>query len=356
MVTKNLLSRISRVVIAALLLAIWDTQAQHNYDNQSTIYSEDGNVGIGTNDPKSKLHINGSVRGNIGAGVLRVQSDHGYLDIGARNADWGHIYTDRPKIVFNKDVYTTTNAFSSYNDDLVLKTKGTERLRIDHTHGNVGIGTTSPSHKMTIASSTSSLSAQMNIHNPDNAAGSVAGIRFNTGSGWDVMLRTKQGESWLELTDGSGGLKHRWYNEDYYAMGNVGIGTTNPGSYKLAVEGKIGAREIEVKTGSWADFVFAESYCLRSLEEVERFIGQHGHLPDVPSEDEVLEQGINLGEMDATLLQKIEELMLYTLAQQKEIEALKERNRKLIREQRDGHRSLLERIEEMESTIVPPRR
>ena len=114
------------------------------------------------------------------------------------------------------------------------------------------------------------------------------------------------------------------------ANGNVGIGTTNPGSYKLAVEGRIGAREVDVKTSSWADFVFAKDYALPTLDEVDAYIQEHHHLPDVPSEAEVLKEGIHLGEMQKVLLQKVEELTLYTIdlqeqlrVQQQEIEQLK---------------------------------
>ena len=106
--------------------------------------------------------------------------------------------------------------------------------------------------------------------------------------------------------------------------GNVGIGTTNPGSYRLAVEGRIGAREVDVKTSSWADFVFDEDYALPSLDEVDAYVDKHHHLPGLPSEAEVLEKGsVSLGEMQRLLLQKVEELTLYTIAQQKQIEALR---------------------------------
>ena len=107
--------------------------------------------------------------------------------------------------------------------------------------------------------------------------------------------------------------------------GNVGIGTLTPGSFKLAVEGKIGAREIVVQTGAWADFVFSSDYRLPSLAEVEAHINENGHLPGIPSEEEVLEKGIAIGEMQTKLLQKIEELTLYMIELQKENDALKER-------------------------------
>lgn len=107
--------------------------------------------------------------------------------------------------------------------------------------------------------------------------------------------------------------------------GNVGIGTTNPGQFKLAVEGKIGAQEVEVRAPGqgWADFVFSEEYRLPPLQTVADYIAAHHHLPDVPSQAEVVARGYLLGEMDAKLLQKIEELTLYVLQQQQEINTLK---------------------------------
>lgn len=73
----------------------------------------------------------------------------------------------------------------------------------------------------------------------------------------------------------------------------------------------------------WSDFVFENDYDLPTLEEVEEHIAENGHLPEIPSEAEVTENGINLGEMDAKLLQKIEELTLYLIEQNKEIKELK---------------------------------
>ncbi|RDY60774.1 hypothetical protein DX873_00910 [Flagellimonas nanhaiensis] len=110
--------------------------------------------------------------------------------------------------------------------------------------------------------------------------------------------------------------------------GNIGIGTTNPGTWKLAVKGKIRAEEIKVETG-WADYVFDEDYHLPTLEEVEKHIQEKGHLINIPSAEEVEENGIQLGEMNKLLLEKIEELTLYTLQQQKEIDIQKEINQKL---------------------------
>ena len=107
-------------------------------------------------------------------------------------------------------------------------------------------------------------------------------------------------------------------NGSGYFNGAIGIGTISIGSHKLAVEGSIGAREIKVEASGWSDFVFYKDYELRTLVEVEQHINENGHLPEIPSEAEVTENGINLGEMNAKLLQKIEELTLYLIQQNKQ--------------------------------------
>ena len=117
------------------------------------------------------------------------------------------------------------------------------------------------------------------------------------------------------------------------SSGNVGIGTTSTFGYKLAVNGSIGSREVTVEnTSPWPDFVFQPDYELRPLNEVANYVAQHQHLPEIPSQEEVAENGINLGEMNAKLLQKIEELTLYLIEEHqtnqkllKEVEVLKKK-------------------------------
>ncbi len=110
--------------------------------------------------------------------------------------------------------------------------------------------------------------------------------------------------------------------------GNVGIGTesfvdaNDNLEYKLSVEGKVRAHEIKVYT-TWADYVFEDDYDLPSLEEVEEHIKTKGHLKDIPSAKEVDENGIEVGEMNKLLLQKIEELTLYVIEQNKEMSIMK---------------------------------
>ena len=111
-----------------------------------------------------------------------------------------------------------------------------------------------------------------------------------------------------------------------FPAGNVGIGTVNTGSFKLAVEGKVGAREVQVTlTNPWPDYVFRSNYNLMSLEELQLFIAMHKHLPEVPSAEEVKANGQNLGEMNALLLKKVEELTLYLIDLKKENNDLKKR-------------------------------
>ena len=114
--------------------------------------------------------------------------------------------------------------------------------------------------------------------------------------------------------------------------GNVGIGLDVNGidnyngplnaGYKLSINGKVRAEEIVVYTG-WADYVFEDDYTLKPLSEVEAYINENGHLPGVPSAEEVEENGVSVGEMEAKLLEKVEELTLYVIELQKELQEVK---------------------------------
>jgi hypothetical protein len=103
------------------------------------------------------------------------------------------------------------------------------------------------------------------------------------------------------------------------SAGNVGIGTGTPAE-KLSVKGKIRAQEIKVEAANWPDYVFAKDYQLPSLTETENHIKEKGHLPGIPSAEEVKANGVELGEMNAKLLKKIEELTLYLIEIKKENE------------------------------------
>ena len=112
------------------------------------------------------------------------------------------------------------------------------------------------------------------------------------------------------------------------ANGNLGLGTESPDS-KLAVNGTIHTKEVRVDLNGWSDFVFANDYKLPTLKEVETYISENKHLPEIPSEAEVSENGINLGEMNAKLLQKIEELTLYMIDMNRRMNQLETENTEL---------------------------
>ncbi|MBP2618393.1 cell wall anchor protein [Chryseobacterium jejuense] len=94
-------------------------------------------------------------------------------------------------------------------------------------------------------------------------------------------------------------------------------------------DGKIHAKEVEVKANVWADYVFKKDYQLKSLDEVEKHIAENGHLPNIPSADEVLKNGINVAEMNVKLLEKIEELTLYSIEQNKQLKSQSDKIEKL---------------------------
>ncbi|WP_394775880.1 hypothetical protein [Flavobacterium sp.] len=115
-----------------------------------------------------------------------------------------------------------------------------------------------------------------------------------------------------------------YQNRNAYFLANVGIGTTNPTS-KLTVAGNISSREVKVTVDAGADFVFENDYNLPPLESVYKFIKENKHLPEIASANKMQKEGINLSEMNIKLLQKIEELTLYMIDQNKKMEKQNER-------------------------------
>jgi hypothetical protein len=194
------------------------------------------------------------------------------------------------------------------------------------TTDNVGIGSaTAPATLLHV--SKSGPEPTITIQNAGGTGGASYSMIDNLSSG-----------SWKFKVTGTGGFKIRDIassldvltieknakaNAIYIkAGGNVGIGTINPQS-TLAVNGKITCKEVEVTLTGWPDYVFGKEYKLSPLSEVENYIKVNGHLPGISSAKEIEQNGLSLGEMNKQLMQKVEELTLYVIQLQKEVNSLK---------------------------------
>jgi len=148
-------------------------------------------------------------------------------------------------------------------------------------------------------------------------------------TGWTVvdstLLAGAQSKTQMVYLNRFSGTVNLPGNSIWNSDGSVGIGTLTPGTYKLAVSGTIAARKVKITQTGWADYVFNEDYNLMPIDSVESFIRQYKHLPDIPSEQEVSSDGIDVGDMNKLLLQKVEELTLYIIDLRKELKELKEK-------------------------------
>jgi hypothetical protein len=196
---------------------------------------------------------------------------------------------------------------------LQLGTSSKVRLTIT-SDGNVGIGTNTASSKLHIYDA---VAPTLKI---ESAADGSPALQFLEAglTKWTVV---NNNSDLLVFSSTLSGVSTDRLVLD--PAGNIGIGTATP-SHKLSVNGAIRAKEIIVDT-SWADDVFAPDYRLASLAEVEQHIQAKGHLPAVPSAAEVAEKGISVGESQAMLLRKVEELTLHIIALNKQVQAQQKR-------------------------------
>lgn len=134
-----------------------------------------------------------------------------------------------------------------------------------------------------------------------------------------LMLYTAYGENNQVPKIKFNTMEHCWIN----TTGYVGIGTESPRD-KLDVRGTVRADAVIVYEVDGADYVFDESYKLRPLDEVQRYIQENQHLPEIPSANEMQENGVNMNELQMQLLQKVEELTLYIIQQENRIKELEE--------------------------------
>ncbi|PTS94693.1 hypothetical protein DBR11_22725, partial [Pedobacter sp. HMWF019] len=255
--------------------------------------------------------------------------------------------------------------YNNYNTKYHISTLNltgalTKRLTISG-EGNLGIGTTSPQGRLQILKSnlfSDNSSTKTSIDNllilQSPYVGTDPALYNGTGYKWGIQL---WGRNDLPTLDASKAAAIYAVSEDgelgynraiglalhtspfdgvnverlrISSKGDVGIGTIDTKGYKLAVAGNMIAESVKVQLKSaWPDYVFKDDYKLTSLQETEKHIKENGHLQGIPSAAEVKAEGIDLGEMNKKLLQKIEELTLYLIQKDHQNELLNKRIEKL---------------------------
>jgi len=265
-------------------------------------YFNGGNVGIGTSTPGAKLNIHQSSSTNW--------TDGFFLSRQAGGGPVGTYMLQKTDGFYIK----SSGGYNFMSDDGI-----TNLMKIEST-GNVGIGTNFPSEKLHVdgkvyVNSSTNSDDIFKIRVPAVGLSMIVTMGSNANSGGMLRLKSEN-VTYVELN--AAGTS--------FIAGPLAVGKDSPpiSGYKLDVDGKIRANEIVVNTGG-ADFVFEDNYNLKSLNEVESFIKENKHLPEIPTAKEVQENGVSLGEMQTKLLQKVEELTLYIIEQEKRIKELESR-------------------------------
>jgi len=197
----------------------------------------------------------------------------------------------------------TTNFIGNVDSvRLGLRAKNIEWLSILPT-GNIGIGTIAPT-------------AQFHTTGTVRLAGLTSDSTKTR-----VLVSDTSGNLFYRSASS---LTGRWLYANgtvYDSLDNIAIGTSNPQGYKLAVNGTAIFTKVKVKTaGTWPDYVFGKDYRLPDLAWLESYLAQYRHLPDIASEAEVQRDGIDVGDHQAALLKKVEELTLYLIDENKRLQ------------------------------------
>jgi hypothetical protein len=195
-------------------------------------------------------------------------------------------------------------------------------------NGRIGIGTSQPRAALELTrSGTDAGDNYPSLHISSAASGNIYGpmlyLNGKSGNGGRMWGICSSGQ--MDATGGAGNFAI--YDLDggsrlvINSSGNVGIGTTNPHGYKLAIAGSTIAESVTVMLqAQWPDYVFKPNYQLPKLSFLNSFIKQNQHLPEMPSEKEIAKTGINLGEMVKIQTKKIEELTLYMIEKDRQIQ------------------------------------
>ena len=298
------------------------------------------NLGVGTLFPSAKLDVNGNarVRGDIlGTNVLALADDYRFtvttLDVPNLKNGASVLMTRNGLVAVPTTL--STDLWISGNSGIRMFTanNSTPRMSIS-TSGNIGIGTVNPQYTLDI-------NGKIHTNNELKVGGEIEVMgrlgRYLT----DQFTHDSQqmghyslgwfSDSWQNgaptlWVSGYGGMKFFTGGNMSMAIsvyGDVGIGTTNP-QHKLDVNGVVRAHEVRVCLNQGCDFVFEPDYNLMPLNELDAFVTANRHLPQVAPAATMESEGINLSDMNALLLQKVEELTLYVIELNKEIQLLKE--------------------------------
>lgn len=265
-----------------------------------------GNTGMGTASPAVRLHLSGTDE------VLRLDGTNPYMQFFSSSTAKSYIQST------GNDFKLGTVATNSSGK--VQFTAGSSTVMTLTSSGRVGVGTTSPSSTFHVKVNGEAMRVE----------GTDAFIQFYSGTtakafiqrtGNDIKLGTSTGNTTGRVIFGTaGGGDQLWLLAD----GRVSIGTSAAATgYKLSVDGKVMCEELRVEMSPWADYVFHEDYKLRPLAEVESFIHANKHLPGVPSAEEIESAGLDVGQLQATMMEKIEELTLYVIDLQKQNDELR---------------------------------
>jgi len=288
------------------------TSDQTGYRNAKLMILEDGNVGLGTNVPTEKLEVHdGSIV------IQRPENDQGNHGALIFKRDLGQV----GKIWFDPEGTENRNLYFSSVDNVADLTIGET--------GNVGIGESEPDEKLEVNNGNVRVK-EGNIMIETTEEDKSVGISLSNGSGVASMkLSSQEDNNVLYIDAGLAPGPSTLTLAGTY----VGIGTENPDS-KLTVNGKVHCKEVlvDLSIEEFPDYVFQkyytgtselkEGYNMPTLAEVEAFTKKNHHLPSVPSAKEISEEGLELKKMTNLLLQKIEELTLYTIEQEKRIQTL----------------------------------
>jgi len=298
-----------------------------------------GNIAIGTSTfptsyiPKVQIYsTNGASSPNLS---LIDNNSHRILFLTNINA------TNYNNITQTGDagiIWSDNSTFNSTSGFVIApNANATSGIRIA-ANGNLGLGVSNPQAKLVVNGNSELFGSANKIYGQNDAVNYYIGHYAVTGSDgldihWFGGIRLFDGtNSGLQITNGA-----------------VGINTINPGTtYKLAVEGKVGAREfVATNVSPWPDYVFAGNYKLMPVTELESYIKTNLHLPGIPDAGQVKKEGVSLGEMNAALLEKIEETILYVIEQQKQMAE----QQKQMTEQQKQMEAMKAEINELKNNI-----